>query len=100
MLHSLRFGSYFQESEIAGSAGVDGGEEVWGEPVEKCMHCFKNYPLSKIVAHNRICTVDVLGSRERFKNFIPSVHDVRYAGLFVASMIINVRMLLNYVHVI
>lgn len=65
----------FQESEIRG--GVEGGEEVWGEPVEKCMHCFKDFPLSKMVEHNSRCTVDVLGSRERFKNFIPSVHDVR-----------------------
>lgn len=58
--------------------GVEGSEDVWGEPVEKCMYCFKDFPLSKIVAHNSRCTAaDVLGSRERFKNFIPSVHDVR-----------------------
>jgi hypothetical protein len=40
------------------------------------MHCFKDFPLSKIVEHSRKCRGDMLGSRERFKNFLPSVHDV------------------------
>lgn len=56
--------------------GVLGGEEVWGEPVERCMHCFKDFPLSKMVEHSDRCTEAALGARDRFKNFIPSVHDV------------------------
>ena len=56
--------------------GVMGGEDVWGEPVERCMHCFKDFPLSKLVLHSSKCTGDMLGSKERFKNFLPSVHDV------------------------
>ena len=50
---------------------------MWGEPLERCMHCFKDFPLSKMVEHSRKCRGDMLGSRERFKNFLPSVHDVR-----------------------
>lgn len=53
-----------------------GGEEEWGEPVERCMHCFMDFPLSRIVEHSNKCMGDALGSRDRFKNFIPSVHDV------------------------
>ena len=49
---------------------------MWGEPLERCMHCFKDFPLSKMVDHTRKCRGDMLGSRERFKNFLPSVHDV------------------------
>ena len=49
---------------------------MWGEPLERCMHCFKDFPLSKMVEHSRKCRGDMLGSRERFKNFLPSVHDV------------------------
>ena len=49
---------------------------MWGEPFERCMHCFKDFPLSKMVEHSRRCRGDMLGSRERFKNFLPSVHDV------------------------
>ena len=51
---------------------------MWGEPLERCMHCFKDFPLSKIVEHSRKCRGDMLGSRERFRNFLPSVHDVGY----------------------
>ena len=52
---------------------------MWGEPFERCMHCFKDFPLSKMVQHSRKCRGDMLGSRERFKNFLPSVHDVSRA---------------------
>ena len=58
--------------------GFVGDEEVWGEPLERCMHCFKDFPLSKIIEHSRKCKGDMLGSRERFKNFLPSVHDVSW----------------------
>ena len=51
---------------------------MWGEPLERCMHCFKDFPLSKMVEHSRKCRGDMLGSRERFKNFLPSVHDVSH----------------------
>ena len=40
------------------------------------MHCFKDFPLSVLVGHTAKCTGDVLGARERFREFIPSVHDV------------------------
>lgn len=40
------------------------------------MHCFEDFPLSELVSHSNSCTSDVSGARERFKNFIPSVHDV------------------------
>ncbi len=53
-----------------------GDEEVWGEPVERCMHCFKDYPLSKIVRHSNKCKEELLGNKDRFKSFLPSVHDV------------------------
>ena len=52
---------------------------MWGEPFERCMHCFKDFPLSKMVQHSRKCRGDMLGSRERFRNFLPSVHDVSRA---------------------
>ena len=58
--------------------GFVGDEEIWGEPLERCMHCFKDFPLSKIIEHSRKCKGDMLGSRERFKNFLPSVHDVSW----------------------
>ena len=40
------------------------------------MHCFRDFPLSLLVNHFTTCTGDMLGSRERFKGFIPSIHDV------------------------
>ena len=57
--------------------GVLGSQDVWGEPVERCMFCFKDFPLSALVKHSQKCTGDMLGSLERFKSFLPSVHDVR-----------------------
>ena len=56
--------------------GVLGSQDVWGEPVERCMHCFRDFPLSMLVKHSAKCEGDMLGSRERFKKFLPSVHDV------------------------
>lgn len=53
-----------------------GSQDVWGEPVERCMLCFKDFPLSVLVEHSWKCTGDLLGSAKRFKSFLPSVHDV------------------------
>ena len=61
--------------------GVVGSQDVWGEPVERCMHCFKDFPLSALVEHSRKCTGDMLGSRDRFKGFLPSIHDVSLSML-------------------
>ena len=49
------------------------------------MHCFKDFPLNELVSHSNSCTGDVMGARERFKNFIPSVHDVS-ENLYVDPM--------------
>ncbi len=57
-----------------GSAKCEGGSQ--GEPIERCMHCFRDFPLSDIVNHSNSCQEDMLGPRERFKEFLPSVHDV------------------------
>ena len=46
------------------------------EPLERCMMCFCDFPLSKLISHASHCTEDMLGSRERFKDFLPSAHDV------------------------
>ena len=47
------------------------------EPLERCMHCFRDFPLRELVNHSAKCTGDMLGSRDRFKEFLPSIHDVR-----------------------
>ena len=44
--------------------------------VERCMHCFKGFPLSVLVEHSSRCTGDLSGPRERLKGFLPSIHDV------------------------
>ncbi len=56
--------------------GVTGSLEEWGEPVERCMQCFKDFPLSKLVHHSNRCKKELLGPKNRFRDFIPSVHDV------------------------
>jgi len=70
---------------------VVGGEEEWGEPVERCMNCFKDFPLSKLVRHSNKCKEELLGSKDRFKDFLPSVHDVRLDWRGGATEIIGVR---------
>ena len=57
-----------------------GSQEEWGEPVERCMHCFMDFPLSVLVDHALGCSGDMSGARERFREFIPSVHDVSRGG--------------------
>ena len=47
------------------------------EALERCMHCFRDFPLGELVVHSARCTGDMLGSRDRFKEFLPSIHDVR-----------------------
>ena len=63
-----------QEMEM--TDGVMGSQDVWGEPVERCMHCFMDFPLSVLVEHSRRCMGDLSGPRERLKGFLPSIHDV------------------------
>ena len=48
-----------------------------GEMVERCIHCFRDFPLSVLILHAEKCKGDMLGEAEdRFKAFLPSVHDV------------------------
>ena len=63
-----------QESEL--EAGTLGKQTVGEEPEERCMFCFKDFPLSVLVEHSEKCTGDMLGSTKRFKSFLPSIHDV------------------------
>ena len=44
--------------------------------MERCMHCFRDFPISELVRHMPECTGDMCGPKERFKEFVPSVHDV------------------------
>lgn len=53
-----------------------GKEDSEGASQERCMHCFQDFPIEDIVAHSMKCTGDLLGPRERFKGFLPSIHDV------------------------
>jgi hypothetical protein len=55
------------------------------EPLERCMHCFRDFPLCELVAHASKCTGDMLGSRDRFKEFLPSVHDLDPMALSVLN---------------
>ena len=47
-----------------------------GEVLERCMHCFKDFPVSELIHHTQNCNGDMSGPRERFQGFTPSVHDV------------------------
>ena len=59
-------------------APVQSSQEVYGEAVERCMHCFRDFPVSRLVIHSVKCEGDMLGEQKnRFKDFLPSVHDVR-----------------------
>ena len=46
------------------------------EPVERCMYCFRDFPVCTLIAHAQTCDGDISGPRERFKGFLPSAHDV------------------------
>ena len=73
-LNFHQFFILFQDSE----ASTLSHENVWEEPVERCMFCFKDFPLSVLVEHSEKCTGDMLGSAKRFKSFLPSIHDVSW----------------------
>ena len=53
------------------------------EVLERCMHCFRDFPISELVRHMPDCTGDMCGPKERFKGFVPSVHDVSISCVFV-----------------
>jgi len=53
------------------------------------MHCFKDFPISELVRHMPKCTGDMYGPKERFKGFVPSVHDVRKNHISVLSIVIK-----------
>ena len=53
------------------------------------MHCFKDFPISELVRHMPECTGDMCGPKERFKGFVPSVHDVRKNYISVLSIVIK-----------
>ena len=40
------------------------------------MYCFRDFPLSRLAAHMMKCNDGLSGPKERFANFIPSVHEV------------------------
>ena len=44
------------------------------------MKCFCDFPVSELVMHSMKCEGELLGSIERFKDFLPSVHDVSLAA--------------------
>ena len=46
------------------------------DQLERCMYCFKDFPVSKLIHHSQRCDGDMSGPRERFQGFLPSVHDV------------------------
>ena len=46
------------------------------ELLERCMYCFKDFPVSKLIRHAQKCDGDMSGPRERFHGFLPSIHDV------------------------
>lgn len=53
------------------------------DPIERCMKCFCDFPISQLVKHSSKCEGEMLGpSTERFKEFLPSIHDVSYTEMF------------------
>ncbi len=65
-----------QHSAVCPQRGEGGAVGSKDDPLERCMHCFSDFPLSKMVEHSSVCTGRQNGAVDRFKNFIPSVHDV------------------------
>ena len=56
---------------------MQSSQDAGGEGVERCMYCFKDFPISKLIIHSTRCKGDMLGEQNsRFKEFLPSVHDV------------------------
>ncbi|KAL5470702.1 hypothetical protein EMCRGX_G028707 [Ephydatia muelleri] len=53
--------------------------------LERCMHCFRDFPLSSLVHHTAVCTEGLSGPKERFKGFIPSVHDLDATAIAVLN---------------
>lgn len=75
-----------QHSALCKQRGGEGGarEGSQGDPLERCMHCFKDFPLSQMVVHSNMC----MGKgASRFKNFIPSVHDVSHYNRHIICII-------------
>ena len=57
--------------------GVSSGSQSSStELLERCMYCFKDFPVSKLIRHAQKCDGDMSGPRERFHGFLPSIHDV------------------------
>ena len=82
-VHSLCVSAPPQDFAGAVTSSLDAG----GEVVERCMYCFRDFPLSKLVVHAEKCKGDMLGETRsgRFKAFLPSVHDVRGVHVMLAS---------------
>lgn len=55
---------------------IANSQSYTGEVVERCMYCFQDFPVSKLIRHSQNCDGDMSGPRERFQGFLPSVHDV------------------------
>lgn len=56
-----------------------------GETLERCMHCFRDFPLSSLIHHTAVCSEDLSGSKERFRGFVPSVHDLDATAIAVLN---------------
>ena len=70
------------------SGAVASSQDAGGEGVERCIHCFRDFPLSKLVVHAEKCRGDMLGEASgRFQAFLPSVHDVR-GGVMLAYTVL------------
>ena len=55
---------------------LSGSQSLTTELLERCMYCFKDFPVSKLIRHAQKCDGDMSGPRERFHGFLPSIHDV------------------------
>lgn len=57
------------------------------------MHCFRDFPISELVRHMPGCTGDMCGPKERFKGFVPSVHDVSIYPILYNTLYLEIQKL-------
>jgi hypothetical protein len=63
--------------------------------LERCMFCFKDFLLSQLASHMMKCNDSLSGPKERFANFIPSVHELD--SLAMAGLTETQQRAVNYV---
>ena len=61
------------------------------DPIERCMMCFCDFPISELVTHAVKCQGEMLGSKDRFRDFLPSIHDVCYIHYIILIIIVYTR---------